>query len=105
MQNILYNLFHNSSMQAGLAGSNQTMRKNGTRHIFYIVWDGVVSARNGGISLGSTIESECAARTDTQFNGVMVAGSAYQFNDITFNARINTHASNEFLQALQALRA
>src|SRR6266849_124182 len=100
MQDIFYNLFHDSTMQASLAGSNHTMRKNGTRHMFDIIGDGVVSSRDGGVSLGSTVESECAAGTNTQFNRVMVAGSAYQINDIAFNAGINAHAANKILQAL-----
>ena len=100
MQDILYNLLHDSSMQAGLAGSDHAMRKDRTCHMFDVIRDDVVSSRNGGVGLAGTVESKCTTGTDTQFNGVMVAGCADQLNDLAFNAGINAHAPNELLQAL-----
>src|SRR5436305_9814614 len=100
MQDIFYDLFHDSSMQAGLTGCDHTMGKNGRRHMFDIIRDGVIASRNGGICLGCAVKCEGAARTDAQFDGAMVAGGAYQFNGITLNAWINAYAANEFLQTL-----
>ena len=100
MQDIFYDLFHDTSMQAGLTGGDHTMGENGRRHVFDIIGDGVIASSNGSICLGCAVERKGAARTDAQFDSAVVAGGSYQFNDIALNARINAYAANEFLQNL-----
>src|SRR5438270_3985286 len=100
MQDSFYHSSHDTSMQASRAGGDHTRGENGSRHMFDIIGNGVIASRNGSICLGCAIEREGAARTDPQFDGAVVAGGAYQFNDITLNARINAYAANEFLQNL-----
>src|SRR2546421_4051215 len=100
MQDILYDLLHDAPMQTCVTGRDHTMGEDGTRHVFDIIGDGVVASRYGSVGLSSAVESKGAARTDAEFDGVMVARGAYQFNDIVFNAGFDTHATNDFLQTL-----
>ena len=51
MEYIFYDLFHDSSMQARLAGSDHTMGQDGSRYAFNIIRDNIESPMYGGISL------------------------------------------------------
>src|SRR5712692_2196680 len=100
MQHVFYDLLHHTAMQAGLAGGDHTMGENGTGHVFYIVWDSVIPSRNCGVCLGRTVECERTTRAHTQFDSVMGSSGAHQFNDVAFNAWLDTHAPDQFLQTL-----
>src|SRR5205085_7079072 len=94
MQNIIYDLFHDPSMQARLAGGNHAMRQDGTCCTFYIIGNNVETPMYGCICLRCAVEGESTSWADAQLDPTVVAGRSYQFDNVTFNGRFDAHSAD-----------
>src|SRR5947209_15489191 len=100
MEYVIQDLVKYTSMQASLASGHHAMGEHRACNMFYVIGDDIGAPMNSCIGLGSAIECECSTRTYAKFDTGVYTRCPHQFDDVTFDARLDAHPANDLLQAL-----